>query len=67
MSRTYAESMDMRPDMSYIPYDTSSREKTGDIIMFAQFEEGNLLSETRDNTESSNEYDDDSYLQPFIS
>ena len=39
--------MDMILAVSYVPYDTSSREQTGDIIMFAQFEEGDLLSETR--------------------
>ena len=36
----------MRPDVSSTPYATSSREQTGNIITFAQFEEGNLLSET---------------------
>ena len=33
--------------VSDIPYATSSRKKTGDIITFAHFEEGNLLYETR--------------------
>ena len=33
----YAEAMDMRPSVSYTPYATSSREETGDVIMFAQF------------------------------
>ena len=32
-----------------------------------QFEEGNLLSEYRNGTESINEYDDDSTLPPLIS
>ena len=36
--------MVMRPDVSYTPYATSSREQTGNIITFTQFEEGNLLS-----------------------
>ena len=31
---------------------TSSKEQTGDAITFAQFEEGNLLNETRNDTES---------------
>ena len=35
------------------------REKTGYIITFAQFEEGGLLSETRDDAESGGESDDD--------
>ena len=39
--------MDVCPDVSYTPYAVSPREKTGDIITFTQFEEGNLLSETQ--------------------
>ena len=49
-SQQYAEAMDVRPDVSCIPYATYSRRKTGDIITFAQFEEGHLLSETREDT-----------------
>ena len=37
----------MRPAVTYTPYATSSKEKTGDVITFAQFEEGGLLTETR--------------------
>ena len=59
--------MGIRPDVSYIPYATYSKKKTGNIIMFAQFQEGNLLSETRNNTEISNEYYDNSTLPPLIS
>ena len=62
------------PDMSYISYATSSREQTGDIITFSQFEEGNLwsetqslLSETHDDTGRGNKYDDYSTLAPLIS
>ena len=66
MSQPYAESMSVRPAVSYIPYATSSRGETGDIITFAQFEEGGLLSETRDDTEKGNESDDDSTLAPLI-
>ena len=50
--------MDVLPAVSYIPYDTFSKEKTGDIITFAQFGEGGLLSEYCNNTESGNEADD---------
>ena len=50
MSQPYAEAIDMLPGVSYIPYTISSREKTGDIIMFAHFEERNLLSVTHDDT-----------------
>ena len=49
----------MRLSVTYTPCDTSSRQQTDDIITFAQFEEGNLLSETRNDAESGNEYDDD--------
>ena len=73
-SQQYTEVMAMRPAVSYTPYATYSREKTGDIITFTQFEEGNLLSETknlwsetRDDTESSNESDDDSTMPPLMS
>ena len=72
-SQPYAEAMAMRTAMSYTPNATSSREKTGDIITFTQFEEGNLLSEihnllseTRDDTERGNESDDNSMTQPLI-
>ena len=57
----------MRTYVAYIPYATSSKEQTGDIITFTQFEEGNLLLETCNNTESGNKYDDDSTLAPLIS
>ena len=43
-SQLNAESMDMRPYVSYTPYAKYSRGGTGDIITFAQFEEGKLLS-----------------------
>ena len=45
----------MRPTVTYTPYATSSKEQTGDVITFAQFEEGNLRSETCNNTESDDE------------
>ena len=48
--------------MSYI-----FKGKTGDIIKFAQFEEGDLLSKTRDNGESGDEYDDNSIMPPLTS
>ena len=49
--------MAMRPAVTYTQYATSSKEQTGDVITFAQFEEGNLLSETRNDTESGDEYE----------
>ena len=44
--------------MLYIPYAKYSKEKTGDIIMFTQFEEGNLPSESCNGTESGDKSDD---------
>ena len=44
MSQPYAEAMGVQTDVSYIPYATSSKGKTGNIITFTQFEEGGLLS-----------------------
>ena len=67
MSHPYSEAMDIQPSVSYIPYATSSRGENGDIITFTQFEERNLLSETCDDTESGNKYDDNSTLAPLIS
>ena len=65
-SQPYSEAMDMRPEVSYIPYAASSKEQTGDIITFAHFEEGDLLSETCNDAESCNESDDNSTLEPLI-
>ena len=65
-SQTYASVMVMCLDVSCTPYGTSSREKTDNIITFAQFEEGNLLSETCENSESNDECDDDSTMPPLI-
>ena len=66
-SQQYSEAMDMQPAVSYIPYDTSSREKTGNIITFKQFEEENLSSETRDYTESNKKHDGNLTLTPLTS
>ena len=40
--RPYSEVMAMRPAVTYTPYATSSREQTGNVITFTQFEEGNI-------------------------
>ena len=37
-SRPYAEAMAMRPAVTYTPYATSSKEQTGNVTAFAQFE-----------------------------
>ena len=54
--------MEMRPTVTYTPYATSSKEKTGDVITFTQFEEGNLLTETRNDTESDEESNSESIM-----
>ena len=41
-SRPYSEAMAMRPEVTYTPYATSYKEQTGNVITFAQFEEGDL-------------------------
>ena len=61
-SRPYSEAMMMHPAVTYTPYATSPKEQTGDVITFTQFEEGNLLTETRIDTESSDEYDSKSIM-----
>ena len=50
-SRPYAEAMAMRPTVTYTPYTTSSKEQTGNVLTFAQLEDGNLLTETCKDTE----------------
>ena len=54
-SRPYAEAMAMCLTVTYTPYATSSKEQTSNVITFVQFEEGDLLTETRNNTESDDE------------
>ena len=54
--------MAMRLAVTYTTYATSSKEPTGDVITFAQFEEGDLLSETRNDTESGDESDSESIM-----
>ena len=49
----------MCPSVKYTPCAKYSREQTGNIITFAQFEEENLLSETRNNAETGDNFDDD--------
>ena len=47
------------PAVTYTPYATSSEEQTGDVITFSQFEEGNILTETRNDAESGDESDNE--------
>ena len=70
-SQTYAEAMAVRPAVSCIPCSTSSKEVTDDIIKLTQFEEGNLVSETHENSESNgksgDESNDGSIIPPLLS
>ena len=59
--------MAMRPSVTYTTCATSSREQTGDIITFTQFEEGNLLSETRNDAENGDKSNDNSIMPPLLS
>ena len=52
----------MRPEVTYTPYAASSKEQTGDVITFTQFEEGNILTETRKDAESGDESDNESIM-----
>ena len=53
----------MRPYIIYTPCATSLRGKTGDIITFAYFEEGNILTKTRNYAEIGY---DDSIMPPLL-
>ena len=52
----------MRPAVTYTPYATSLKEQTGDVITFAQFEKGDLLTKTRNDTESGDKSDSESLM-----
>ena len=52
----------MRPEVTYTPYVTSLKEKTGDVITFTQFDEGNTSTKTCNYAESSDEYDNKSIM-----
>ena len=52
----------MRLAVTYTPYATSLREQNGDIIMFTQFEEGNIWTETHNHAESGDKSDNKSII-----
>ena len=52
----------MRPEVTYTPYATSLKEQTGNLITFANFEEGNILTETRNNAENCDKSDNKSIM-----
>ena len=62
MSQPYSEAMVMHPAVTYTPSATSSKEQTDDVIMYAQFEEGNILTKTSNDVESSDESDNESVM-----
>ena len=43
-------------------YDMSSKEEKGGVITFTQFEEGGILTETRNDAESGDESDNESIM-----
>ena len=52
----------MRPAVTYTRYATSSKEQTVNVVTFAQFEEGKILTETRNDTESGDKSDSKSLM-----
>ena len=62
ISRPYSEAMVMRPEVTYTPYATSLKEKTGGVITFAQFEEENILTESHNDAESGDKSDNESIM-----
>ena len=62
MSRPYSEAMAMRPEVTYTLYATSPKEKTGNVTAFAQFEEGNIRTKTRNDVESGDKSDNESIM-----
>ena len=62
MSQPYSEAMAIRTSVTSTPCAISTREKTGNIITFTQFEEGDILTESCTDTESGDESDDDSIM-----
>ena len=59
--------MEMYPSVTFIPCATYSRDQTGDIIRFAQFEEGYLVYESFNDAESGDESDDNSIMPQLLS
>ena len=58
--------MTVRPSVTYTPCVASLKGKHGDIITFAQFEEGNIWNKTCNDAESGDESDDDSIMPPLL-
>ena len=56
----------MRPSLKYTPCPKCLRGQTGDKIMFEQFKEENLLSETRNNAGKGDKYDENLIMLPLL-
>ena len=54
--------MAVRLAVTYTPYATSSKEQNGDVITLAQFEEGNILTETHNDAESGDKSNNESIM-----
>ena len=52
----------MRTVVTYTPYATYPKEQTGNVIMFAHFEEKNIWNKTRNDAESGDESDNESIM-----
>ena len=61
-SRPHSVAMAIRPAVAYGPYATSPRKQTGDVITFAQFEEGGILTETCNDAESGDKSNNESVI-----
>ena len=59
--------MVIRPAVMYTLCATSSREQTGNVITFTQFEEGNILTKNHNNSESGDESNDYSIMPQLLS
>ena len=53
--------------VKYTPCYISSREQTGNMITFAQFEEGGILTKNRKYAEIGEESDDKYIMPPLLS
>ena len=49
----------MSPAVTYTSYAMSLKEQTGDVITSTPFEEWNILTETRNDAESGDKYDNE--------
>ena len=62
-SQPYSEAMAIRPAVTYTPYATSLKEHNYDVITFAQFDEGNVLTKTPNDAEIGDESDKESIMK----